>query len=276
MNEEPLLAGVTGWPITHSRSPLVHGHWLRRYGIRGYYVPVALSPDAFEDGLLAMQKLGFRGTNVTIPHKEAAIALATEVSDQAMAIGAANTITFGENGSIHADNTDAYGFLANLREAAPTWDASAGPALVLGAGGASRAIVYALHTAGAPEIWLANRTMSRAEHVAESFGERIRVLDWDEAGQAAGGAATVVNTTSLGMKPGEAMPLPLDRLSSDALVTDVVYGAEPTAFVAEARRRGLMAVDGLGMLLHQAVPGFERWFGRHPEVDAELRAAALA
>lgn len=276
MTDEPRLAAVTGWPIAHSRSPLVHGHWLRRYRIRGHYVPIALAPEAFVEGLLAMPKLGFRGTNVTIPHKEAALALATEVTEEARAIGAANTITFREDGTIHADNTDGYGFLANLRDAAPAWDAAAGPALVLGAGGASRAIVHALQSAGAPEVWIANRTAARAEAVAEHFGARIRVLDWETAEAAAADAATIVNTTSLGMKPGEPMPVALDRLSAGALVTDVVYGAEPTAFVAEARRRGLMAVDGLGMLLHQAVPGFERWFGVRPEVDAELRAAALA
>ena len=276
MTAEPRLAAVTGWPIAHSRSPLVHGHWLRRYGIRGQYVPIALAPEAFAEGLLAMAKLGFRGTNVTIPHKEAALALATEVSEEARAIGAANTITFREDGTIHADNTDGYGFLANLRDAAPAWDAAAGPALVLGAGGASRAIVHALQGAGAPEVWIANRTASRAAAVAEHFGPRVRVLDWKTAEAAAADAATIVNTTSLGMKPGEPMPVALDGLSAGVLVTDVVYGAEPTAFVAEARRRGLMAADGLGMLLHQAVPGFERWFGVRPEVDAALRAAALA
>lgn len=276
MTHEPRLAAVTGWPIAHSRSPLVHGHWLRRYGIRGHYIPVALSPEAFAEGFSAMPKLGFRGTNVTIPHKEMALALATDVSDEARAIGAANTITFREDGSIHADNTDGYGFLANLRDAAPAWDAAAGPALVLGAGGASRAIVHALRGAGAPEVWIANRTAARAEAVADHFGEGIRVLDWERAEAVAGDAATIVNTTSLGMKPGEPMPVALDRLSSGVLVTDVVYGAEPTAFIAAARVRGLMAVDGLGMLLHQAVPGFERWFGVRPEVDAELRAAVLA
>lgn len=276
MTEEPRLAAVTGWPIAHSRSPLVHGHWLKRYGIRGHYIPVALSPEAFAEGFRAMPKLGFRGTNVTIPHKELALALATEVSEAARAIGAANTITFREDGTIHADNTDGYGFLANLRDGAPAWNAAAGPALVLGAGGASRAIVHALLSAGAPAVWLANRTAARADAVAAHFGETVRVLEWDRAEAAASDAATVVNTTSLGMKPGEPMPLALERLSPGALVTDVVYGAEPTAFVVAARERGLMAVDGLGMLLHQAVPGFERWFGVRPSVDAELRAAALA
>lgn len=276
MSVEPRLAAVTGWPIAHSRSPKVHGHWLRRYGIAGYYIPVALAPEAFSEGFASFRRLGFRGINVTIPHKEAALALATEVSEEARAIGAANTITFREDGTIHADNTDGYGFIANLRDEAPAWDPSGGPALVLGAGGASRAIVHALRGAGAPEVWIANRTAARAETVAAHFGDDVRVLDWRHAEAAAAEAATVVNTTSLGMKPGEPMPLSLDRLSSRALVTDIVYGAEPTAFVAGARSRGLMAVDGLGMLLHQAAPGFERWFGLRPTVDAELRAAVLA
>lgn len=276
MTEEPRLAAVTGWPIVHSRSPLVHGHWLRRYRIVGHYVPIALAPGAFEAGIEAMIALGFRGTNVTIPHKEAALALADDISDEAAAIGAANTLTFRQDGSIHADNTDGYGFLANLTDAVPDWRAASGPALVLGAGGASRAIVHALLNAGAPEVWIANRTPERAEALAEHFGAAARALSWDAAIDASGDAATVVNTTSLGMKPGEPLPLPLERLSPTALVTDVVYGAEPTALVAEARRRGLAAVDGLGMLLHQAVPGFERWFGVRPEVDAELRVAALA
>lgn len=276
MTEEPRLAAVTGWPIVHSRSPLVHGHWLRRYRIVGHYVPIALAPAGFEEGLRAMIALGFRGTNVTIPHKEAALALADEASDEAAAIGAANTLTFRQDGTIHADNTDGYGFLANLTDAVPDWRAASGPALVLGAGGASRAIVHALLNAGAPEVWIANRTSVRADALAEHFGAGARALSWEAAIDASGDAATVVNTTSLGMKQGEPMPLPLERLSPTALVTDVVYGAEPTAFVAEARRRGLTAVDGLGMLLHQAVPGFERWFGVRPEVDAELRAAALA
>ena len=275
MTAAPPLAGVIGWPIGHSRSPKLHGHWLARYGIAGYYVPIGLAPEAFAAGLAGLPGLGFRGVDVTIPHKEAALALATTATPLATAIGAANTLTFGPNGEIHADNTDGYGFIANLRQEVPAWRADSGPSLVLGAGGSARAIVAALLAEGAPEVRIANRTRSRAEELQVHFGSRIRVVDWAMAASAAAEATTLVNTTSLGMAGGAELPISLDAVRT-ALVTDLVYGAEPTPFVAEARRRGLVAVEGLGMLLHQAVPGFERWFGVRPDVDAELRAAALA
>jgi shikimate dehydrogenase len=276
MSASPPLAGVIGWPIGHSLSPRLHRHWLARYGIAGHYIPIGLSPEDFAGGLRSLPRLGFRGVNVTIPHKEAALALATEATDRAREIGAANTLTFGEGGRIHADNTDAYGFIANLRQEAPTWKAAAGPALVLGAGGAARAIVSALLAEGCPEVRVANRTRARAEALRDHFGPRLRPVDWQEASAAAADAATLVNTTSVGMEGAEAVPLDLAAVSAAALVTDIVYGAEPTPFVLAARARGLVAVDGLGMLLHQGVPGFERWFGRKPEVDASLRAAVLA
>jgi shikimate dehydrogenase len=276
MSASPPLAGVIGWPIGHSLSPRLHRHWLARYGIAGHYKPIGLSPEDFAGGLRSLPRLGFRGVNVTIPHKEAALALATEATDRAREIGAANTLTFGEGGRIHADNTDAYGFIANLRQEAPTWKAAAGPALVLGAGGAARAIVSALLAEGCPEVRVANRTRARAEALRDHFGPRLRPVDWQEASAAAADAATLVNTTSVGMEGAEAVPLDLAAVSAAALVTDIVYGAEPTPFVLAARARGLVAVDGLGMLLHQGVPGFERWFGRKPEVDASLRAAVLA
>ncbi|MFO1209051.1 MAG: shikimate dehydrogenase [Amaricoccus sp.] len=275
MSAAPPLAGVIGWPIGHSRSPRLHGHWLRRYRIDGHYIPIALSPEAFEAGLRALLQLGFRGVNVTIPHKEAALALATTTTERARAIGAANTLTFGPDGSIHADNTDGYGFVANLRQHVPGWDPAAGPALVLGAGGAARGIVAALLAEGAPELRLANRTGERAESLAAHFGPRVRVVAWEEALAGAGDATMVVNTTSLGMAGEPELPFRFDAGGS-YLVTDLVYGAEPTPFVRAARQRGLPAIDGIGMLLHQAVPGFEAWFGRRPEVDAELLAAVLA
>jgi shikimate dehydrogenase len=276
MTAAPPLAGVIGWPIGHSRSPRLHGHWLARYRIEGYYIPIALPPEGFTQGLASLPALGFRGVNVTIPHKEAALALATEATERAQDIGAANTLTFGADGAIHADNTDAYGFIANLRQEAPAWGAAAGPALVLGAGGAARAIVAALLAEGCPEVRLANRTRARADALRDHFGPRVAPVEWTAIAAAAGDAATVVNTTSLGMGDEAALPLDLDLVAPGALVTDIVYGAEPTPFVRAARARGLAAVDGLGMLLHQAVPGFERWFGRRPEVDAALRAAVLA
>jgi shikimate dehydrogenase len=275
MTAAPPLAGVIGWPIAHSLSPRLHGHWLKRYGIAGYYIPIGLAPEDFEPGLRSLPRLGFRGVNVTIPHKEAALACAASATERATAIGAANTLTFTIEGTIRADNTDGYGFIANLRQQAPGWRAAAGPALVLGSGGSARAIIHALLAEGAPEVRIANRSRGRAEALSAYFGPRIVVVDWSDATAAVADAATIVNTTPLGMG-GDAVPVDLGAAPAAALVADIVYGAEPTPFVAEARRLGLATADGLGMLLHQAVPGFEAWFGRRPEVDAELRAAVLA
>ena len=275
MSAAPPLAAVLGWPIGHSRSPALHGHWLRRYGIAGLYIPVALAPEDLEDGLRALARLGFRGCNVTLPHKEAALALAAEATDLAREIGSANTLTFREDGGFLADNTDAYGFVANLRQSAPHWRAEAGPALVLGAGGAARAVIAGLLAERVPEIRLANRTRARAEDLQAHFGPRVGVVDWEAAPDAAAGAATIVNTTSLGMEGQPPLGFGFHAAPPGALATDIVYRPLDTAFLVDARRRGLTTVDGLGMLLHQAVPGFERWFGRRPEVDAELRAAVL-
>jgi shikimate dehydrogenase len=271
----PPLAGVIGWPIAHSRSPRLHGHWLRRYGINGYFVPIGLEPAEFAAGLAALPGLGFKGVNVTLPHKEAALALASEVSPRAERIGAANTLTFLPDGGIHADNTDGYGFIENLRQGAPGWSAAAGPALVLGAGGAARAVLAALLDAGAPEIRLANRTRARAERLAEHLGGPITVIDWDKASEAVDGAATIVNTSALGMVGQPPLDLRLDAAPAHALVNDIVYQPLVTPILGAAAARGLRTVDGLGMLLHQAVPGFERWFGRMPLVDADLRDAVL-
>lgn len=274
-DEVPPLAGVLGWPIGHSRSPRLHGHWLARYGIAGYYVPVAVRPGGLPDALAALERLGFRGVNVTIPHKEEALLRAAEATEAAAAIGAANTLTFRPEGGFSADNTDATGFLDNLRQEAPGWTAGAGPALVLGAGGAARAVVWALLADGAPEIRLANRNRDRAEALRRHFGPRVAVVDWDQAGEAVAGAATIVNTTALGMDGQGDPPVGLDQADPRALVTDIVYTPLITPLLAAARARGLATVDGLGMLLHQAAPGFEAWFGRRPKVDAALRAAVL-
>lgn len=274
MSARPPLAAVLGWPIGHSRSPRLHGTWLRRHGIDGYYIPIGLAPEDFAAGLRALPDLGFRGANVTIPHKEVALALATEVTETAQLIGAANTLTFGPNGT-HADNTDGYGFLENLRQGAGDWRAAAGPALILGAGGASRAIIAALLAEGAPEIRVANRTMQRAAALRDHFGPRLCVVDWDGASEAMAGAMTIVNCSALGMAGQPPLDMRLDAAPDGALVTDIVYEPLVTPFLQAAADRGLRTVDGLGMLLHQGVPGFERWFGVRPEVDAELRAAVL-
>jgi shikimate dehydrogenase len=273
----PPLAGVVGWPIGHSRSPRLHGHWLRRHRIAGHYVPLGVRPEDLAGAFAALPKLGFRGVNVTIPHKEAALALAAEATDRAREIGAANTLTFRPDGGFAADNTDGYGFVASLRQGAPGWTGAAGPALVLGAGGAARGVVAALLADGAPEVRVANRTRARTEALRAHFGARVVAVDWAEAAAAVAGAATIVNTTSLGMPGGnvEAV-LDLGAAQAHALVTDVVYTPLETPLIAAARARGLVAVDGLGMLLHQAVPGFERWFGVSPEVDDDLRAVVLS
>lgn len=276
MSGPPPLAAVVGWPIGHSRSPDLHGHWLRRYGISGHYVPFAVPPDRLSWSLDALARLGFRGTNVTIPHKETALAGAAEASDTARLIGAANTLVFSGDGTWRADNTDAYGFLANLRQAAPGWRAEAGPALVVGAGGAARAIVAALISAGAAEIRVGNRTSERALALAHHFGASVVPVKWDGMAEAATGAATIVNTTSMGMAGQPPLHLDLAAAPETALVTDIVYEPLETPLLSAARDRGLATVDGLGMLLHQAVPGFEAWFGVRPEVDDELRVAVLA
>lgn len=270
------LAGVVGWPIAHSRSPRLHRFWLERHGIEGDYVPLGVEPRDLETAFAALPLLGFRGINVTLPHKEAALRLATRTSDRAALIGAANTLTFREDGSIYADNTDGYGFLENLRQGAPGWKGSEGPALVVGAGGAARAVVSALLSDGCPEIRLVNRTRARAEFLADEFGAKVAAVDWLQAEDAMEGCATIVNASSLGMTGQPALPFSLKRAPRSAVVSDIVYTPLITPLLEEAEKRRMRAVDGLGMLLHQGRPGFEAWFGVAPQVDEELRAHVLA
>ncbi len=270
------LAGVIGSPVAHSRSPVLHGHWLKVYGISGHYIPMDIAHQDLAEALRILPKMGFVGINVTIPHKEAVLELADQITDRAALIGAANTLIFREDGSIHADNTDGYGFLRNLQQSLPDWDPKAGPAAVLGAGGAARAVIASLIEAGANEIRLSNRTRARAEALRSDFGPKITVHEWVRVGDMLEGARTVVNTTSLGMVGKPELKISLDALERDAVVTDLVYAPLITNFLREAAERGCRTVDGLGMLLHQAVPGFERWFGVRPEVDDALRRAVLA
>lgn len=277
MTEHPRipLAGVIGHPIAHSRSPALHGFWLKRYGIKGHYIPMDIAQADLPEALKMLPKLGFVGINVTIPHKEAVLALADIVTDRAALIGAANTLIFRQDGKIHADNTDGVGFTANLRQHAPQWVPSVGPAAVLGAGGAARAVVAALIEAGVPEIRIANRTRARAEAFRADFGAKITVWDWTQAGRMLEGAATVVNTTALGMTGKPDLNIRFDTIERGALATDIVYTPLKTQFLIEAEQAGATIVDGLGMLLHQAAPGFERWFGQRPEVDDATRKAVL-
>lgn len=270
------LAGVVGSPVAHSRSPALHGYWLKRMGLRGHYIPMDVAGGDLKAALKTLPLLGFVGINVTIPHKEAVLGLADLVTDRAALIGAANTLTFRPDGKIYADNTDGYGFVENLRQGAPGWDPKAGPAAVLGAGGAARAVVASLIDLGVPEIRIANRTKVRAEALRSDFGPRVVVYDWGLASTMLEGAATVVNATSLGMEGKHEFRVNLDGLSPGAVATDLVYTPLMTPFLSGAAERGCRIVDGLGMLLHQAVPGFERWFGERPEVDAATREAVLA
>jgi len=269
------LAGVIGSPIAHSRSPALHGYWLQRYGLKGFYIPMDVAQADLGRVLQTLPLMGFVGLNVTIPHKETVLALADIVTDRAALIGAANTLIFRKDGSIHADNTDGAGFIANLRQNAPHWQPQAGPAAVFGAGGAARAVIAALIEVGVPEIRLANRTRARAEALRADFGAKVVVHDWVQAGNMLEGVATVVNTTALGMVGKPDFRVPLDALDRHAVVTDLVYTPLKTALLIEAEELGCTVVDGLGMLLHQAAPGFERWFGQRPEVDEATRQAVL-
>lgn len=275
MTDKIPLAGVIGSPVGHSKSPKLHGHWLKTYGLAGHYIPMDVSSEKLKDVIHTLPSMGFVGVNITIPHKEAVLDIADIVTDRATLIGAANTLIFRKDGKIHADNTDGYGFLENLRSNAPAWDPKSGPAAILGAGGASRAVVASLLDAGTPELLLTNRTRVRAEAIAEEFGHRVTVVDWVQAGNMIDDAALVVNTTSLGMVGHSELRVPLDGLRPDMVVTDLVYAPLKTNLLAEAEAAGCTTVDGLGMLLHQAVPGFERWFGRRPVVDNATRMAAL-
>ncbi|TNJ45523.1 shikimate dehydrogenase [Phaeobacter sp. B1627] len=276
MTEDKIpLAGVIGCPIAHSKSPQLHGHWLNAYGIAGHYVPMHVEPDDLEAVIRMMPKMGFVGANVTLPHKQAIMSIADKVTDRAKLMGAANTLIFREDGSVVADNTDGYGFITNLHQGAPDWDPKSGPATVFGAGGASRAVVASLIEAGVPEVRLTNRTQANADEIAKMFGKKIVVVDWLQAGNIIEDAALIVNTTSLGMEGQRRLRVPLDGLQPGTVVTDLVYTPLKTELLLKAEEAGCITVDGLGMLLHQAVPGFERWFGHRPEVDEAARDAAL-
>ncbi|MEM1075984.1 MAG: shikimate dehydrogenase [Pseudomonadota bacterium] len=269
------LAGVIGMPIAHSKSPKLHTHWLRSYGVAGFYIPIEVASNDLGQVLRTLPKMGFVGVNVTIPHKESILQIADLVTDRATLIGAANTLIFRSDGKIHADNTDGYGFLENLKSGAPDWVPADGPAVILGAGGAARAVIVALLDAGVPEIVLTNRTRARSDKLQSDFGNRIKVIDWVQAGNVLENAKLVVNTTSLGMVGQAEMRVPLDGLRSGTVVTDLVYNPLRTKLLQVAEEKGCVTVDGLGMLLHQGVPGFERWFGPRPEVTEKTRQAVL-
>ena len=270
------LAGVIGSPVAHSRSPRLHQHWLKKFGLAGHYVPMDVSHQNLEEVIRALPKAGFVGVNITVPHKETVMGIADLITDRATLIGAANTLIFRKDGKIHADNTDGYGFIENLRNGAPGWSPKSGPALVLGAGGAARAVVASLADAGVPDIFLSNRTRIRAEKLKDDFGKRVRVVDWVQAGNMIDESLLVVNSTSLGMTGKPALRVPLDGLKPHMVVTELVYAPLKTPLLQAAEEAGCTTVDGLGMLIYQAIPAFERWFGHRPEADVATRAALLA
>ena len=265
------MAGVLGWPVSQSRSPKLHNYWLDHYKIPGTYVPLAVPPEKLETALKGLVALGFSGCNVTIPHKETAMRLMDRLDPVAQKIGAINLIVVEPDGSLSGFNKDAYGFMECVRQAQPAWQASAGPAVVLGAGGGARAVVVGLAEAGASEIRLINRSEARAKTVAALGGSIVRVMPWEERSKALDGAAILVNTTNQGMVGQPALDISLDWLPTSALVTDIIYNPLETPLLAAARKHGNATVNGLGMLLNQARPAFQAWFGILPDVTPDLR-----
>jgi len=268
-------ACVIGWPIGHSRSPLIHRYWLRKLQIEGDYVPLALEPSQATAFFASFAASGFIGGNVTVPHKELAFEAATIADSATELLGAVNTLWL-EDGELFGTSTDAEGFLANLDEAEPGWSKNAGTAIVLGAGGAAKAVVWALLQRRFEPVVVINRTVDRAEALSDRFGTTVRAADWGEAPKWLPSAQVIVNATSLGMAGQAPLPIDINMLPDDAVVNDLVYAPLETNLLRVARARRLRAVDGLGMLLHQAVPGFEKWFGVRPTVTTELRALVVA
>ncbi len=262
-------AGVIGWPIEQSRSPLIHGHWLQQHNIDGSYEKYAVAPEDLKSFIAQLATKNINGINVTIPHKEHVIKLADKITDTTKAIGAANTLWF-ENNQLIADNTDSYGFITHLKKSAPHWHANT-PAMILGAGGAARAIIHALQKEGVPEIYLTNRTITRAENLAEEFGPPVKVIAWQEKEQHLAQTHLLVNSTSLGMTGKPPLEINIETMPASATVYDIVYAPLETKLLSTAKSLGFTPIDGLGMLLHQAVPGFEQWFGTRPDVTDELR-----
>ena len=267
-----LLAGMMGWPVMHSRSPRLHNYWLEKYGLEGRYLPLAIKAEGLTAALRALPALGFSGCNLTIPHKQAAFEVVDEVDPLARRIGAINCVVVRPDGSLFGKNNDGWGYIESIVQADPSWRADAGPIVVLGAGGGSRAVVVGLADRGAREIRLINRTFDRAKRLEREIGGPVRAVDWSQRHEALEGAAMLVNTTSQGMVGEAALDIALDTLPRTALVSDIIYIPRETPLLAEARQRGNKTVNGLGMLLNQARPAFRDWFGVMPEITPELRA----
>jgi shikimate dehydrogenase len=276
MANKYVMAGVMGWPVAHSRSPIIHNHWIRQYGLQGAYGLFPVQPDKLEDAIRGLPALGLAGCNITIPHKVNAMKLMDVVDPLALRMGAINTIVVTPEGALHGFNNDGFGYIQSLLDAKPDWQADAGPVTVLGAGGAARAVVLSLLDKGASEIRLLNRTRGKAQALCDEFGAGIQVVDWSERHEAMSGIALLVNTTNQGMHGEPELDLQLDHLPTTALVSDAIYIPLETALLRNARLRGNATVNGLGMLLNQARPAFHAWFGVMPEITPELQQAILA
>ena len=270
------IAGLLGWPVAHSRSPVIHNHWLAQFGIPGRYVLFPVPPEKLEAAVRGLQVLGLRGCNVTTPHKQAIFPLLDRVDELARRIGAVQTVVVEKDGSLTGFNNDGNGFIQSLKDAKPDWRPDSGPILVLGAGGASRAVVASLAAQGAKEIRLANRTQDKAQEIADAVGSAVKVVPWDQREDALDGVAMVANATSAGSAGKPPLDIALDRLPPHAIAGDLIYVPPETPFLAAARARGNVTVNGLGLLLNQARPAFNAWFGVMPEITPALRAAIQA
>lgn len=268
------LAGILGWPVSHSKSPRLHNHWIAEHGLDGAYVPLPVAPEHLAEAVKTLRHVNFAGGNVTVPHKEAVLELVDQVDPLAARIGAVNTLVVGPDGKLSGRNTDAVGFLLNLKEV-PGFKSAAGPAVILGAGGAARAACAALLEEGVPEIRLVNRSLERAKQLAADLGGPIVPIDWSGRAEALDGASLLVNSTSLGMTGQPPLEIDLGRLAETALVNDLVYAPLETGLLAAARARGNPVAEGIGMLLHQARPGFHAWFGIMPEITPAIREMML-
>ena len=269
------LAAVIGWPVGHSISPTLHGYWLDHHGLDGAYVPLAVRPEDLADAARLLPRIGFVGFNVTVPHKEAALAMVDEADPETLRIGAVNTVIVEADGRLRGKNTDGFGFLQGLHSGLPDWDPGHGPAVVIGAGGASRAVCAALIGAGVKELRLVNRTLARAEALARDFDGAVACVPWQGRAEALDGATLLINTTTQGMAGEPPLDLDLDPLPEAAAVMDIVYAPLETPLLANAQARGNRVIDGLGMVLHQGRPGFAAWFGTEPEVTEDLRRHVL-
>lgn len=271
-----VLAGVMGWPVAHTRSPAIHNHWIAQYSLKGAYVQLPVQPQNLEAAIRGLPALGFAGCNITVPHKVNAMQLMDTLHPAARRVAAINTVVVQADGSLLGMNNDGYGYIQSLRDAQPDWRGDAGPALVMGAGGAARAIVVALLDEGVPEVRLCNRTQEKAQALKDAFGDRVTVVPWADRNSAMAGVRLLVNTTTQGMHGQPALDVALDDLPAEALVSDAIYIPLETPLLAAARQRGHQTVNGLGMLLNQARPAFQAWFGVQPELTPGLIAAVQA